>query len=228
MKAAMKVLAVAIVMAALFAAYVSKRPEAPTGESSGGVSGSAVGGEATKPSPGTPENVEPQAAPAAATNGGETAVLGTPAVAEPVAPVSAGVGGVATAAAVPLEQGGEPDDVRAERKASGSAVSGGGAVERAAPVPALVGAFKRTASREGSVNGCSGGELVLSGSGLQFTCPSDSTKSVTLGLAEIERVDKSGVEANGHKKYHFNLQDADAAQGEELFREWLAEARTGR
>jgi len=72
--------------------------------------------------------------------------------------------------------------------------------------------------------GCSG-QLTLDGSGLAFQCSEDPRSSVRLALDEIEAVDGNGVRLISGKKYHFSIAGMGKNNAEQLFSNWLRQAR---
>jgi hypothetical protein len=72
--------------------------------------------------------------------------------------------------------------------------------------------------------GCKQGLLLLSRTGLDFTCPTESKKNLTIGLSEITAVDSNGVKTV-KKPYHFIIQHASKEQSAIYFQEWLRLAR---
>jgi hypothetical protein len=73
--------------------------------------------------------------------------------------------------------------------------------------------------------GCKQGLLLLSRTGLDFTCPTESKKNLTIGLSEIAAVDSNGVKTVSNKPYHFDIQNASKEQSAIYFQEWLRLAR---
>jgi hypothetical protein len=86
--------------------------------------------------------------------------------------------------------------------------------------------IRMKANREGSFNGCQGGELVLNASSFSFTCPSDTHKSVQVQGGEVKGLHKNGVELISGPKYHFDVLNLDTTQTEILFCNWLSQQRT--
>ena len=193
----MKKLALLIVAAALVAAYVARNPS----PSAPGGSGADTSTLAPTPPATPPRNALP------------------PSNSVPVEPTPVAPRAPDTVTVAEKDPAGEPSDVVADRRIAGG--TGNDSPTRAMPALGLM----MKADREGERNGCKKGDLLLNGSGIHFACPSDSTKNVVLALAEIKEVHKSGVEASNGHKYHFNIQNTNAEQGEKLFRDWLSQAR---
>jgi hypothetical protein len=93
------------------------------------------------------------------------------------------------------------------------------------PLPMEAAVLMMKAEHIGSISGCKPGVLLLDGSGLHFACTGDIGKNVDVPLADIARVDKSGIkDSKGHPD-HFKIQNADSDQGERIFNDWLQQAR---
>jgi hypothetical protein len=161
---------------------------------------------ARNPLPSTPPESPPPSAP-------------PPSLSAPVEPTRVAPPAPEPVTAPENDPGEDPPDVVADRRIAGT---GNDLATRAMPELGLM----MKADREGERNGCKQGDLLLNGSGIHFACPSDSTKNVALAIAEIKEVNKSGVEASNGHKYHFNIQNTNAEQGEKLFRDWLSQAQS--
>jgi hypothetical protein len=82
------------------------------------------------------------------------------------------------------------------------------------------------ADRDGKVNGCRGGRLVLNGPKLNFTCPPpNESKSVISTADQVKTVDKNGIELRSGEKYHFHVNDLSEEQIEKLFSDWLEQGK---
>ena len=115
--------------------------------------------------------------------------------------------------------GDPPDVVEETRNAPAMPVETSKPVMQAPPL-------MMRAEREGAVHGCkSGGDLLLDELGVHFKCASDAGRNVEVSLADIRDVDKSGVIGPKGQKFHFDIQNTDAATGEKIFRDWLQHAR---
>lgn len=71
--------------------------------------------------------------------------------------------------------------------------------------------------------GCKQGLLLLSRTGLNFTCPTESKKNLAFGLSEIT-IDSNGVKTV-KKPYHFIIQNTNKEQSIIYFQEWWRLAR---
>jgi hypothetical protein len=81
------------------------------------------------------------------------------------------------------------------------------------------------ADRDGMVNGCHGGNLVLNGPNLSFTCPPpNESNSVTLTAAQVKRIDRNGIEVLSGEKYRFRVDDMSGEDLENLFKNWVSQA----
>jgi hypothetical protein len=69
--------------------------------------------------------------------------------------------------------------------------------------------------------GCSG-QLVLSSTGLQFNCPSDSHASMQIAVAEISAVDENGVRLTSGKKLHFSIAGMNKPNAQAVFADWFS------
>jgi hypothetical protein len=82
------------------------------------------------------------------------------------------------------------------------------------------------ADRDGAMNGCREGTLLLRGPSLTFTCPAPhEDHSVTLTVDQVRGVDKNGIELVSKKKYHFHVEDMSEDQVVRLFGNWIREAK---
>lgn len=69
--------------------------------------------------------------------------------------------------------------------------------------------------------GCSG-NLVLSSSGIQFTCPADSSSSMQISISEIKGVDENGVRLASGKKLHFSITGMTKPNEQAIFTDWFS------
>lgn len=69
--------------------------------------------------------------------------------------------------------------------------------------------------------GCSG-QLVLSSTGLQFNCLSDTHASMQIAISEISGVDENGVRLTSGKKLHFTITGMNKPSEQALFTDWFS------
>lgn len=72
--------------------------------------------------------------------------------------------------------------------------------------------------------GCSG-QLLLSSSGLAFTCLDDPSGSMQIALNQIGAADENGVRLLSGKKYHFSIRGMTKDAEQTLFLNWLHKVR---
>ena len=117
----------------------------------------------------------------------------------------------------------------ASNSASGSVGVGsdlGGDTVRGASMTMLSRGVSVQADRDGAMNGCHGGTLLLRGPSMSFTCPAPhENRGVTLTVDQVKGVDKNGIELISKEKYHFHVKDMNEEQVTRLFGNWIREAK---
>jgi hypothetical protein len=78
------------------------------------------------------------------------------------------------------------------------------------------------ADRDGGVNGCHHGELLLKGNSLNFTCPSSDSKNVTVSTDQIRCVQPKGVKLVSNQEFHFDLEGMNPDETTSVFLNWLS------
>jgi hypothetical protein len=76
------------------------------------------------------------------------------------------------------------------------------------------------ARHDKAFGGCSG-QLILSGAGLQFTCPGNSQDSMQIAVSEISGIDENGVRLASGKKLHFSITGMTKPNEQALFTDWF-------
>ena len=94
-----------------------------------------------------------------------------------------------------------------------------------AAAPSLPLGVRMPANRDGFNNGCKHGELVLEATTVQFSCPSDESKSVMISAGQVKDVDGNGLQVYPKQKYHFDIDGMRKDQVHGLFMQWLENAR---
>jgi hypothetical protein len=79
-----------------------------------------------------------------------------------------------------------------------------------------------SAERRGFNNGCSAGTLTLAASRLNFVCPEDRTKGVSVDRTQIEVVDNDGIRLYSNQKYHFKIAGKSKDDVHRLFEAWMS------
>jgi hypothetical protein len=80
------------------------------------------------------------------------------------------------------------------------------------------------ARHEKHFGGCSG-QLTLNSTGLNFSCPTDSSDSIQVALNEIGAVDENGIQTTSGKKYHFTISGVSKPGVQQLITNWLHQVR---
>ena len=76
------------------------------------------------------------------------------------------------------------------------------------------------ARHDKAFGGCSG-QLILSSTGLQFTCPSDTHAGMQVPISEISAVDENGIRLTSGKKLHFSIDGMSKPNAQALFTDWF-------
>ncbi|WP_348264049.1 hypothetical protein P8935_05825 [Telmatobacter sp. DSM 110680] len=80
------------------------------------------------------------------------------------------------------------------------------------------------ARHDKAFGGCSG-QLILSSTGLQFNCPSDSHAGMQVAISEISAVDENGVRLASGKKLHFSIEGMSKPNAQAIFTDWFNRLR---
>jgi hypothetical protein len=82
------------------------------------------------------------------------------------------------------------------------------------------------AERKGVRNGCAGGALTFTASRIDFTCPNDPSKGVSIMRGKVRKIDNDGVQLLTNDKYHFKIPGSTSEQVKQLFSSWLKGSTT--
>ena len=77
------------------------------------------------------------------------------------------------------------------------------------------------AERKGVRNGCTGGALTFTASRIDFSCPNDPSKGVSIMRGKVRKIDNDGVQLLTNDKYHFKIPGSTSEQVKQLFSSWL-------
>ena len=77
------------------------------------------------------------------------------------------------------------------------------------------------AERKGVRNGCAGGALTFTASRIDFSCPNDPSKGVSIMRGKVKKIDNDGVQLLTNDKYHFKIPGSTSEQVKQLFSSWL-------
>jgi hypothetical protein len=77
------------------------------------------------------------------------------------------------------------------------------------------------AERKGARNGCAGGALTFTASRIDFSCPIDPSKGVSIMRGKVKKIDNDGVQLLTNDKYHFKIPGSTSDQVKQLFSSWL-------
>ena len=77
------------------------------------------------------------------------------------------------------------------------------------------------AERKGIRNGCANGALTFTASRIDFSCPNDPSKSVSIMRGKVKRIDNDGVQLLTQDKYHFKVSGSTPEDVKRLFSAWL-------
>ncbi len=90
--------------------------------------------------------------------------------------------------------------------------------------PSLPLGVRMSANRDGFSNGCKHGALVIEAATVTFTCPRDSSKSISVSARQVTALDDNGIVVFPRQKYHFDIAGKQKQAVHELFAAWLANA----
>ena len=77
------------------------------------------------------------------------------------------------------------------------------------------------AERKGIRNGCASGALTFTASRIDFSCPNDPSKSVSIMRGRVKKIDNDGVQLLTQEKYHFKVPGSTPEEVRGLFSSWL-------
>jgi hypothetical protein len=77
------------------------------------------------------------------------------------------------------------------------------------------------AERKGVRNGCAGGALTFTASRIDFSCPNDPSKGISIMRGKVRKIDNDGVQLFTNDKYHFKIPGSTSEQVKQLFSSWL-------
>jgi hypothetical protein len=77
------------------------------------------------------------------------------------------------------------------------------------------------AERRGVRNGCANGALTFTASRVDFSCPNDPRKSVSIMRGKVKKIDNDGVQLLTQDKYHFKLPGSTPEEVKRLFSSWF-------
>ena len=77
------------------------------------------------------------------------------------------------------------------------------------------------AERKGIRNGCANGALIFTASRIDFSCPNDPSKNVSIMRGKVKKIDNDGVQLLTQDKYHFKLSGSTPEEVKRLFSSWL-------
>jgi hypothetical protein len=77
------------------------------------------------------------------------------------------------------------------------------------------------AARKGVRNGCAAGALTFTASRIDFSCPNDPSKGVSIIRGKVKKIDNDGVQLLTNDKYHFKIPGNTSEQVKQLFSSWL-------
>jgi hypothetical protein len=77
------------------------------------------------------------------------------------------------------------------------------------------------AERKGVRNGCAGGALTFTASRIDFSCPNDPSKGISIMRGKVKKIDNDGVQLLTNDKYHFKIPGSTSEQVKQLFSSWL-------
>jgi hypothetical protein len=77
------------------------------------------------------------------------------------------------------------------------------------------------AERKGIRNGCANGALTFTASRIDFSCPNDPSKNVSIMRGKVKKIDNDGVQLLTQDKYHFKVPGSTPEEVKRLFSSWL-------